>query len=78
MITKMTDDELKQIYKTYKKNLQDEKTDERWTKIVKQKEYIKACNEKILEHVSVESVQAIREAQKLALKKFNTSTSREK
>ena len=28
MIAKMTDDELKQIYKTYKKNLQDEKTEE--------------------------------------------------
>ena len=73
MIAKMTDGELKQIYKTYKKNLQDEKTEERRTKIVKRKEYIKACDEKILEVVSVESVQAIREAQKLALKKFNNS-----
>ena len=35
MITKMTDDELKQIYKTYQKNLQDEKIEERWTKLVK-------------------------------------------
>ena len=78
MIAKMTDDELKQIYKTYKKNLQDEKTEEWWTNLVKWKEYIKAFDEKILEDVSVESVQAIREAQKLALKKFNTSTSREK
>ena len=47
MIAKMTDDKLKQIYKTYKKN-QDEKTEERWTKLVKRKEYIKTCNEKIL------------------------------
>ena len=48
MIAKMTDDKLKQIYKTYKKNLRDEKTEERRTKLVKRKEYIKACNEKIL------------------------------
>ena len=41
---------------------------------MKRKEYIKASDEKILEGVSVESMQAIREAQKLALKKFNNST----
>ena len=70
MIAKMTDDELKQIYKTYKKNLQDEKTEDWRTKLVKRKEYIKACDKKILEGVSVEPVQAIREAQKLVLKKF--------
>ena len=56
MIAKMTDDELKQIYKTYKKNLQDEKTEERWTKLVKWKEFIKTCDEKIFEGISVESV----------------------
>ena len=39
MIAKMTDDELKQIYKTYKKNLQDEKIEERWTKLVKSRVY---------------------------------------
>ena len=38
---------------------------------MKRKEYIKAFDEKILEDFSVESVQAIREAQKLVLKKFN-------
>ena len=61
----MRHDELKQLYRTYKKNLQDEKTEEQRTKLVKRKEYIKAYNEKILEGVSVEPVQAIREAQKL-------------
>ena len=61
MIAKLTDDKLKQIYKTYKKNLQDE--NEEWqTKLVKRKEYVKAYDEKILEGVLVESVQAIREA----------------
>ena len=74
MIGKMADDELKQIYKTYKKHLQDEKNGERRTKLVKRKEHIKACNENILEGVSVESVQAIRGTQKLALKKTNNST----
>ena len=41
MIAKMADDELKQIYKTYKKNIQDEKTEERRTKLVKRKKYIR-------------------------------------
>ena len=41
---------------------------------MKWKEYIKVHDEKIVEGVSVESVQTIREAQKLALKKINNST----
>ena len=68
ILSKITEDEIKKVYKKLKKVGNDDSADKEQRKLERTKKYIMECDKQILAVISLESIKAIRLIQKMLAK----------